>query len=691
MLKRKTSIAQTTSQLWPDALVALAFFHLCAALSVTVLLQVGTVFFYQNFSPEVIYAACGLGFKHPGNIPAALQSFLLAQQSTFDCTQLDPAAALQPPGLFARLQLYLSYSIALFWRPPVLAYTDLWPVAAALSGAYASGAYVLFRRFLPRLPAVVGGLLVTFSPLALSLAPSLRDYSKAPFFIWGMVFLICAIRATTLRQAILSAFAAGLVAGIGIGFRGDVLVLVPAGLISLLVVTRWSDLRLRVPAMVVLAATSIACAWPILGASPGASYGSVIMQGMSDPYLRFLGLDRAIYGLGARYSDELVLSSIAAAERPQIPNWDENEAEPLYGVSQSMKLSGHNALAWMPLFIGDLATQGLRSLVWLTAMPALVAENRPNDPGFGGIMSTVSTLSGRLVYRVFGHAWLIPLGLAGMIAFSWREFALRPRTFPATAVLLGLLAASTVAQFAARHIFHLEFLWILSLLSLGMAVQDRDKLRLIAKPFALGLGVLVVLTVSTYTGMLIYQQNALKGALSNLLAMPRELVDASETITQEGDTSTLSLTLPIPASHAEIVRAPDDSMNNEIPLIGLQWDVRAEADRLLISLTNCQTGSYTVSLGYATTPTVWQPMNETIPIRIDEQVGTTEVLLTAFYRPTQHLSTLMVTPYPEACIVRLEHVKGESPLPYLLTAVFPPDWHDKQLFHGFGGFGGVTW
>lgn len=691
MLKQQIYIPQTASKLWLDELVAGIFFFLCASLSVTVLVQVGTLFFYQNFSPEVIYEACGLGFKRPGTVPAALQNFLLVKQSTFDCSLLDPTASLQPPGLFARLQLYLSYSIAPFWRPPILAYIDLWPVTAVLGGAYASGAYVLFRQFLPRLLSILGGLLITLSPLALSLTPSLRDYSKAPFFIWGTVFLICAIRATTLSRACLSAFAAGLVAGIGIGFRGDLLVLVAAGLIALLVVTRWCDLRLRLPAMVVFAATAIACAWPILGTSAGSSYGSVVMQGMSDPYLRFLGLDRSLYSLGARYSDELVLSSIAAAERPKVPGWDSDEAKPLYGISKSITLSGQNAVAWMPLFVGDIATQGLKSLAWLTAMPALVANNRPNDPGFGGVLQTGAILPGGLVYAVFGHAWLVPLGLVGIIAFSWREFALRPHPFPATAVLLGLIAASTVVQFAVRHIFHLEFLWILSLLSLGMAVRDRDKLRLIATPFVLGLGVLVTLVASIYASLLFYQQGALKEALSNLLAMPRETVEASKTIIQEGDISTLSLTLPVPAQHTEIVRAPDDSMNNEIPLMGLQWDVRAEADRLLISLTNCQAGSYTVSLGYETTPTVWQPMNETIPIYIDEQAGTRELLVTAFYRPTQHLSTLAVTPYPDACVVRLERVEGESPLPYLLTAVFPPDWQDKLLFRGFGGFGAVTW
>lgn len=125
-------------------MIAALLFLLSAAISLSVLNVAGTLFFYQSFTPEVVYAGCGLGFQHPGVIPEPLERFLLAQQSSFDCSLLDSAAPLQPPGLFARLQLYLSYSVAFLWSPPILAHWNLWPLVAMLAGAYGAGLFVLY-------------------------------------------------------------------------------------------------------------------------------------------------------------------------------------------------------------------------------------------------------------------------------------------------------------------------------------------------------------------------------------------------------------------------------------------------------------------------------------------------------------------------------------------------------------------
>ena len=74
--------------------------------SIAILAQVQVLFFYQSFTPEVVYAACGFSFGHPGDIPAALHDFLLARAPSFDCSELANPQALQPVALFARLQLW---------------------------------------------------------------------------------------------------------------------------------------------------------------------------------------------------------------------------------------------------------------------------------------------------------------------------------------------------------------------------------------------------------------------------------------------------------------------------------------------------------------------------------------------------------------------------------------------------------
>ncbi len=674
-----------------DAIFTGLFFVLSATCSVIALNQAGTLFFYQNFTPEVIYAACGLGFQHPGTVPAVLHNFLLVREGSFDCALLDPAAPMQPAGLFARLQLYLSYSIALIWSPPIISYRDLWPLVAVFGGAYGAGVFVLFRLFFPCFPSVLGSLVVAMSPVALTLILSFRDYSKAPFFIWGIVFLIATIRASTVRTACLYALGAGVVTGLGFGFRVDLAVIIPIGVVALFAARRWGDLGLRIPAIIVFGVTSFFLAWPAASASNGSSFGSVIMQGMSDPFQRFLGTGRSPYSLGARYSDELVLSSISAAERPKMPMWDDNEGVAVYGISQAMKLSGQNALAWMPLFMGDIATQGLKSLFWLSAMPAMFAPDRPGDPGFGSLIVSTATAPGNFFYALVAHQWLVVFGIAGVAAFCLREVALRHRYFLGTALLIGLLAASTTAQFSVRHIFYLEFIWVFAMTSLGMAWQDRRQLRPALKPFAVGLGLLILLGGGTYVGTLLYQQSALKKAISETLALPRQTIHATSETIKADPATVLIVDIPVPDQYAQIVRSPDDSMNDKIPLVGLQWDVRAEADRLILSLTNCPEARYMVSLEYQKSSTVWQPLDETISTVVAEANGVTRLLTSAFYRPTQYLSKITITPNPGNCSVKLERIAGDSQLPYLFTAVLPPDWESKQLYRSFGGFGAVQW
>jgi len=674
-----------------DAAIAVVFALLSATLSIAVLAQSGTLFFYQNFTPEVVYAACGLGFQHPGHIPDVLHGFLLNLETSFDCRLLDAAAPSSPAGIFARLQLYLSYSVALLWHPPILTYWDLWPLVGSFAAAYSAGCFVLFRLFLPRGFSAAGALLVTLSPVALTLVLSFRDYSKAPFFIWAFVFLICAIRSARWSTSSYYAVAAGIVAGLGVGFRADLIIIVPVGVLSLAAVTKWRDLGPRAIAIAAFSATSILFAWPVFSVSTGSSFGSVMMQGMSDPFQKFLGLGQTSYSLGGRYSDELVFSSIAATERLNLPNWDQNESEAVYGVSQAMKLSGQNVLTWMPLFVGDLATQGLKSLAWLTALPAQHAGNRPTDPSFGTMTSSPAAIPGKLLYLLLGHQWLVLAGLVGIAAFALRELTLRPRYFFGTAVLIGLVAASTATQFAVRHVFYLEFIWIISLASIALAIRDRHLMHALVRPFSLWTAGLLIICGMTYAGALFYQQGALKGALLSLLNGPRELIFVAEPKRGDNTATSLVIDIKVPDEHAQIEVAKHDSMNDEIPLIGLQWDVRAEADRLLLSLTDCPEPAYAVELGYSKSPKVWQPFDQTIPLEINGAEGSTQLLFPAFYSPTQHLAQLSISPSPFDCTVSLERLDGKSPLPMLLISELPPNWEQTQLYRSFGGFGAIDW
>lgn len=46
----------------------------------------GYAYFYQFFSPETVYWACGQGWVRPAEIPPALLAFLTFQTQSFDCS-----------------------------------------------------------------------------------------------------------------------------------------------------------------------------------------------------------------------------------------------------------------------------------------------------------------------------------------------------------------------------------------------------------------------------------------------------------------------------------------------------------------------------------------------------------------------------------------------------------------------------
>jgi hypothetical protein len=100
-------------------------------------------------------------------------------------------------------------------------------------------------------------------------------------------------------------------------------ILLPLGLLFLALASR-AGLLLRCGGLLAYGLAYLLLAAPILTVS---NSGLLVMQGATEPFRAFLGLRPAPYALGMRYSDELALSAIAAAERPRHPDWDAQSME----------------------------------------------------------------------------------------------------------------------------------------------------------------------------------------------------------------------------------------------------------------------------------------------------------------------------------------------------------------------------
>ena len=127
-------------------------------------------------------------------------------------------------------------------------------------------------------------------------------------------------------MALLWAALSGIVVGMGYGFRSDIFILLPIGIVTLAVGLGLNGWRVGIAAITVFVASAYLLASPMRTASSG-SFGTLIMQGLSDPFQDYLDLGSAPYSFGARYSDELVMSSIAADLRPTDQGWDQREGK----------------------------------------------------------------------------------------------------------------------------------------------------------------------------------------------------------------------------------------------------------------------------------------------------------------------------------------------------------------------------
>ena len=665
-----------------DFWIAIAFAVMGGILGAKAVLLSGRVAFYQNFTPEVVYLACSHGFQRSAALPPALLDFLLLKTTVFDCDALGSKPALVPPGWFAQVQGYLTWTVAMLWRVTSVSYANLWPLAALFHGLYAAGCYVLLRQFNSRLASVPGGVILAASPLAFQMLIAFRDYSKAPFFIWALVFLIQLLRARGMREMSIWAAAAGATIGAGYGFRTDIMILAPLFILTILVSFQLRLLLRRAIAGIILLAAVVLTALPVLSVDKDGTYGSVIIQGMSDPYRQFLQMEPALYSFGDRYSDELVLSSIAADERPRHPDWDSHEGPALYDVSQALKLSGQYWQGILPMFPADFVAQAFKSAGWIAGMPALIAARHPPDPAFPYLRSNRWAAFYNQTYTHLASPILPYLGIAGLLVLFWRIWSRSRQEATALGFLFIALVTYPVVQFSIRHVFHLEFVWILAVLSLAAAPFEIKQLRQGAIGYLSLVGLSALAGLFGYQALAVMQRHALTEAFNGLLAGPASPIGQAS-----GNGGPVEVAVPVPPGYAALIASAPDSMTPAIRTAGVQWNVRSAADRLLVRFEGeACSPRIDVSTVYTKKPEVWQPLDQTYRVPQDAAMNGSVMLLPAFYRPTQYLASIRIDGLSPGCRARVDRFDGETEFPALLSATLQPDWVQKGLLAGFGGF-----
>ncbi|HVZ23107.1 MAG TPA: hypothetical protein VG871_18670 [Vicinamibacterales bacterium] len=405
----------------------------------------------QEFAPAVT-SACGRGFVNPTAAIPALQAFLHRQTPSFDCARLPAELSPAPLDLPQRLYRYLMDAVALQWRWSGVSWRSLAPLFGVLFGLTLCVLYGLFRIAGGPLAGVIGVVALGVSAHHLAYLPQLRDYAKAPFIL--CLILIAAHLAmppfNRTRSLALSALF-GLVLGVGLGFRNDLLINVPPflGVVLLLTPVRWRDeLQLKGACIGVAAAVFVAAAWPILMAyGVGSNTGHVAVLGLTSAFDEPLGVTRPIYDLGSHYLDGYAAVVIATHDYLKTGRFVEY-LSPSYDAA-ALRLIGDVVRHWP----GDIVTRGLSSVLEVLVFPFTVGQwTHAVPPG-------VSSAWAQHVYDWQGSVLRHFAGL-GPVCAALAILVVGSRSVRAG---LGLLLAVLyycgypAVQFDIRHFFHLEF------------------------------------------------------------------------------------------------------------------------------------------------------------------------------------------------------------------------------------------
>jgi hypothetical protein len=290
------------------------------------------------------------------------------------------------------------------------------------------------------------------------------------------------------------------------------------------------------------------------------------------------------------------------------------------------------------------------------------------------------------VYRLFASPVLPWLGAAGILCLLLNVFARSRRECASLAITLALLLGYPGIQFSVRHLFHLEIVSWMGLLSLALLPLLWRQIRKAMPAFMLWAAGATAAGAAVYAALIMFQDRALPLQVANLLLLPHDPVPLQATSGPDGSTM---LAIPLPDRYRALVSGPPDSMDIDMPSVGNQWDVRGAADRLLIRVggPGCPTAQFDLGFSYRKRSNVWQPLDHGMTVTAPaEPAQQTLVFAPAFYRPTQYLEAIVLPPGHAACVRQIERIMGPNPLPLSFSAALAPDWTHARWHQGFGSF-----
>jgi hypothetical protein len=422
--------------------------------------------FYQgNFAPAVMMA-CGRGFVEPLASPSPLVDFLQVKRNEFACALL-PDSLKSTQVTWNPTWLYLYGSSAMVWRLTGISWTALDGLVAVLGGFTTAMLYALFRLVAFRWTAAAVALLLTLSPANLTHLLSLRDYSKAPFVL-AAILILAMLVSRPMRVASMLALAGlyGAVVGFGWGFRSDLSVMVPFGV---LVVLGFLPGGLRANAVrnglagAILLSVFFITAWPALrGLKTAGCQFHLGLLGLTTPMTTGLGVSPSIYRFGDQFLDTFVALKVS------------DYSERVMGVDVPTLCSPQYEAASRRLFMEMAATFSADLVAHAYGSMLMILKSGLAIPGEG--VEPVFPSSGIATKAYWLLHWITtpmapvgPLLVLGAIGLAWAHST---RVGLALTIFVLFLSGYPAIEFEERHWFHLRFIpWWAGVLIAGEAVR----------------------------------------------------------------------------------------------------------------------------------------------------------------------------------------------------------------------------
>lgn len=385
------------------------------------------------FIPAIMMNA-GRGFvsADPQAVPG-LRTFLDFQCPEFNLENIPPELDTFPADPYQSFHRYLIYSVAITWKVFGVTWDAIKVLLVIFLCATVLLVFLISRVAMHPILAFLATLGFLYAPPLLMTLHILRDFAKAPFIL-ALLWLLAMIVRYRLsgRNYLIITAVAGLVLGVGMGFRREVIIFIPVSLfivnVAFLKMSFKKSLAYRLGGAVLLCAFFTASAWPIhrsLAAHGYVAAHDTIMGFSSDSDQEIGLLTLSSYEKHYLYND---LYATLKAHDAAMRNISRTDA---YSPYDDLEIKRDYVNTLFKTFPADILTRAYASVLRLAT----------------GVFPTQNVFFRGV--ETFGMWFMIGALLLCAAKSPWRAWLLL--------LLICWFCGYTSLQFGLRHVFHMTF------------------------------------------------------------------------------------------------------------------------------------------------------------------------------------------------------------------------------------------